>query len=142
MGFFSKLLGGEKEYPQIESSHPAAERLSQVQPVLEKLAQDVPDNLEVVPADKAVYIFAGKPPTKFGMFWIQDGQLHNFKTLSKEKGLSSLDLQPIVSKLQKAYKENLADTRYSSEAAGRTIVVTPSESLSRKVEQIIQEVAS
>ena len=106
MGFFSKILGGGKDYPPLDPAHPAAERVNQVQASLEQLAGDIPDSLEVVPAEKGVYVFAGKPPTKFGMFWIQGKEIHNFKTLSKAKGLSSLDLQPIVEKLRDAYRQN------------------------------------
>jgi hypothetical protein len=141
MGFFSKVLGGGKELPRLESSHPAAARVGQVQASLEKLAGDIPDRLEVVPAEKAVYVFAGKPPTKFGMFWVEGEELHNFKTLSRDKGLSSLDLQPVVEKLRKAYKEHAGEEHYSLEVGGRTVVVTPSQALGDKVEQIIQGVA-
>jgi hypothetical protein len=141
MGIFSKILGSGKELPRLETSHPAAARVGQVQDSLEKLAADIPDRLEVVPAAKAVYVFAGKPPKQFGMFWIDGGELHNFKTLSREKGLNSLDLQPIVEKLREVYKEHAAEEHYSLEVGGRPVVVTPSQSLAGKVEQIIQGVA-
>ncbi len=75
------------------------------------------------------------------MFWVEGEELHNFKTLSREKGLNSLDLQPIVEKLRKAYKEHAGEEHYSLEAGGRTVVVTPSQALGDKVEQIIQDVA-
>ena len=38
MGFFSKILGGGKDYPALDPSHPAAERMNQVQASLEQLA--------------------------------------------------------------------------------------------------------
>jgi len=142
MGFFSKIVGGGKDFPPLESNHPAAARLSQVQASLERLANEIPDPLEVVPAETAVYVFAGKPPKQFGMFWIQGEDTHNFKTLSRQKGLNSLDLQPVVEKLRDAYKQNEGEARFSFDAAGRKIVVTPSQALAAKVEEIIQQVAS
>ena len=45
MGFFSKVLGGGKELPRLESSHPAAARVGQVQASLEKLAGDFGDRI-------------------------------------------------------------------------------------------------
>jgi hypothetical protein len=141
MGFFSKVLGGGKELPPLETSKPAAARVRQVQASLEKLAGDIPDRLEVVPAEKAVYVFAGKPPKQFGMFWVEGEELHNFKTLSREKGLNSLDLQPVVEKLREVYKENAGEEQYSLEVGGRAVVVTPSQTLGGKVEQIIQDIA-
>jgi len=142
MGFFSKILGGGKEYPPLESGHPAAERMSQVQSSLEQLATEIPDPLEAVPGENGVYVFAGKPPTKFGMFWIQGREIHNFKTLSKAKGLNSLDLQPIVEQLRNVYRQNQGEERFSYTAAGRSIVVTPSPGLGAAVETVIQKAAS
>lgn len=142
MGFFSKILGGGKEYPPLESGHPAAERMSRVQASLEQLATDIPDPLEVVPAEKGVYVFAGKPPTKFGMFWIEGKEIHNFKTLSRAKGLNSLDLQPIVEQLRSIYRQHQDEERFSYGAAGRSIVVTPSQNLGAGVEEIIQQASS
>lgn len=142
MGFFSKILGGGKEYPPLESGHPAAERMSQAQSSLDQLAKEIPDTLEAVPGDSGVYIFAGKPPTKFGMFWIQGSEIHNFKTLSKAKGLNSLDLQPIVEQLRNVYRQNEGEERFSYPAGGRSIVVTPSKSMGAAVEEVIQKAAS
>ena len=76
------------------------------------------------------------------MFWIQGTETHNFKTLSKAKGLSSLDLQPIVEQLRDAYKKNSGEERFSYTVAGRTVVVTPSPGLGESVEKVIQEAAS
>jgi hypothetical protein len=142
MGFFSKILGSGKEYPPLESGHPATERMRQAQASLDQLATEIPDPLEVVPAEKGIYVFAGKPPTKFGMFWIQGNEIHNFKTLSKAKGLSSLDLRPIVEQLRDVYKKHQEEERFSYGAAGRSIIVTPSQNLGAGVEKIIQQAAS
>lgn len=142
MGFFSKILGGGKEYPPLESGHPASERMSQVQSSLDQLATEIPDPLEAVPGENGVYVFAGKPPTKFGMFWIRGSEIHNFKTLSKDKGLNSLDLKPIVEELRSVYRQNEGEERFSYPAAGRSIVVTPSKNMGAAVEEVIQKAAS
>ena len=81
MSILGKFLGGKQNYPLLDSSTPAARQLESVRPPLEKLADETKDPLEVVPAEDSVYIFVGKPPKKFGIAWIEDGEkIVNFKS--------------------------------------------------------------
>jgi hypothetical protein len=86
MGILGKLFSGKQDYPSLDSSDPAAMQLESVRPPLEKLAAETNDPLEVVPAEDSVYVFIGKPPKKFGIAWIEDGdKIVNFKSLVDEK---------------------------------------------------------
>ena len=86
MGFLSKILGGDKkDYPVLESSNPIAQRIEHFRGDLENLAKEVSDPMEVIPTDSTAYVFLGKPPKRFGIAWIRDGKISNFKTLSTEK---------------------------------------------------------
>ncbi len=97
MGILGKFFGGKHDYPSLDSSTPAAKQLESVRLPLEKLATETKDPLEVVPAEDSVYIFLGKPPKKFGIAWIEDGdKIINFKSLVDEKGLSPDSLQHLL----------------------------------------------
>ncbi len=73
MAILGKFFGRKHDYPPLESSTPAAKQLETVRSPLEKLTAETKDPLEVVPAEDSVYIFVGKPPKKFGVAWIEDG---------------------------------------------------------------------
>lgn len=142
MGIFDKILGGGKEYPPLENSHPAAESLTKYQTQLISLIKQVSDSLEVIPGDDAAYIFVGKPPKAFGIAWIQGEKIHNFKSLAQEKNIPSTEFQVLSDKLREAYESSKDADRYSSTINGRKILVTPSENLARNIKQILQKVTN
>jgi len=141
MGLFDKLLG-KQDYPDLDPSHPAAGKLENVQQQLETLVKEIPEPLEVVPAEEAAYVFIGKPPKKFGVAWIENGQIHNFQTLVKEKGVQPFTLQGISEKLREAYERHSSEPRFKASVADRDIVVIPSSPLQAEVEQIIRAIAA
>ena len=99
------------------------------------------DRLELIPAEDAAYVIIGKPPKKFGVAWIHDGKVSNFKSLVEEKGVAPTRLESLVGELQKAYEQSAAAERFTASVGGRQVVVTPSEELERAVHHAIQAVA-
>jgi hypothetical protein len=138
MGFFNKLFSKEQDFPELEMSSPIAQRLDYFRDDLEHLARDVSDPIEVVPAEDTAYVFIGKPPKKFGIAWIRDGKIHNFKTMADEKGIPEMKLQLMSEKLRKAYEMNDTANRYSTTIADHKVLVTRSESLEKDLRKIIQ----
>ncbi len=139
MSFLSKFLGGEKkEYPALDSSNPIAQRIEHFRDDLENLAKEVSDPMEVIPTDNTAYVFLGKPPKQFGIAWIRDGKVNNFKTLSAEKGITEMKLQLMSEKLRKAYEKSEGADRFSSAIADHKIVVTSSDSLEHDLKDIIE----
>lgn len=141
VGLISKLFGGgEPDYPRLDPNHYAAARVEAVHDQIESLMGMTKDRLEVIPSEHAAYVFIGKPPKKFGVAWIHDGKISNFKNLVEEKGVKPARLQGLVEELQKAYEATSEANRYTAEIGDRTIVVTPSEKLEGAVHQAIQAV--
>lgn len=140
MGLFDKLMGKEKDYPALDQSTPAVDRLEKIRPHIESLAQKVKDNFEVVVADNTDYILIGKPPSAFGVAWFEDGKANNIKALMQEKGLSQLQVQVISDKLREAYQRSGDAPRYSATIANRKVVFTPSKALGQDISAIIREV--
>lgn len=141
MGLFSKLFGGgEPDYPRLDQNHYAAVRVEAVRDQIESLMGMTKDRLEVIPSEHAAYVLIGKPPKTFGVAWIHDGKISNFKRLVEEKGVTPARLQSLVEELQKAYEAITDATRYTVQIGDRTIVVTPSEKLEEAVHQAIQAV--
>jgi len=141
MGFLGKIFGGEKEYPSLAASSQAAKRLEEIREPLASLASKVSDPIEVIPGDGTAYVFIGKPPKQFGIAWIQEGKVHNFKKFVEEKGVPLPRFQVLSDKLRQAYERSQEVGRYSMTVANRKITVTPSDSLGQEVGQIIREVA-
>ena len=142
MGFFDKLMGGgTPEYPELDASSPAAAKLAGVKDKLAELAAEVKDPIEVVPADNAAYVFIGKPPKTFGIAWIENGEINNFKTLLEKKGAAPLTLEKLSNKLREAYVKDAPDEKFSIMAGDRKITVIPSDSLAADVKAIIDHVA-
>ena len=141
MGLFS-MFGGQKDYPTLGPDNPAAEKLANIEGSLKSFVDEVPDKLEVIPAEDGAYIFIGKPPKKFGIAWIKDGQVSNFKTLAEEQGIQPLVLQGISEELRTAYESNEDAERFQAEVGGKSIVVTPSEKLKNEVATIINKVTN
>jgi hypothetical protein len=134
------LFGSKPDYPSLDSSAPAAKQLESVRPPLEKLAEETGEPLEVVPADDSVYVFVGKPPKKFGIAWIEDGdKIVNFKTLIDEKGLSPSSVQQLSEKLKTAYIEHQDKPRYVTSISDRDVVVIPSKSLLNNVKGVVEQ---
>jgi hypothetical protein len=133
MGFFSKKL----TYPELDANNPAAEQVQEVEEPLKDLMEQVSDPLEVVPADGQAYVFIGKPPKKFGVAKLADGQVHSFVTVAKEKGLDMLTIQKLNEKFRDAYEQNMDAQRYKTSVAGKEVVVTPSNQLAEEVGQIM-----
>jgi hypothetical protein len=142
MGILGKFFGGKHDYPSLDSSTPAAKQLESVRSPLEKLADETTDPLEVVPADDSVYIFVGKPPKKFGIAWIEDGEkIVNFKSLVAEKGLSPTSLEHLSEELRKAYIAHQDKPRYVTRISDREVVVIPSTSLLDNLKGVVEQTA-
>lgn len=140
MGLLGKIFGDKHDYPALDSSAPAAKQLESVRPPLEKLADETNDQLEVVPAEDSVYVFVGKPPKKFGIAWIEDGEkIVNFKSLVEEKGLSPTSLEHLSEELRKTYIAHQDRPRYVTQISDREIVVIPSESLLNSLKGVVQQ---
>ena len=140
MGIFGKLFGDKQDYPSLDSSAPAAKQLESVRPPLEKLAGETNDPLEVVPAEDSVYIFLGKPPKKFGVAWIEDGdKIVNFKSLVDEKGLSQTSLNHLSEELRKVYIAHQDKPRYVTRLSDREVVVIPSTSLLNNLKGVVEQ---
>ena len=140
MGIFGKFFGGKHDYPLLDSSAPVAKQLESVRPPLEKLVDETKDPLEIVPADDSVYIFVGKPPKKFGIVWIEDGdKIVNFKSLVDEKGLTEDSLQNLSEKLRKAYIAHQDKPRYVTRISDREVVVIPSTSLLNNLKSVVEQ---
>ena len=140
MGILGKIFGGKHDYPPLDSSTPAAKQLEAVRPPLEKLTDETNEPLEVVPSDDSVYIFVGKPPKKFGIAWIEDGdKIINFKSLVDEKGLSPTSLNRLSEELRKAYIAHQDKPRYTATINDREVVVIPSTSLLNNLKGVVEE---
>ena len=140
MSLFSRLLGKHPDYPPLEESNPAARQLAAIREPLQKLASEVSDPLEVVPSEGTAYVFVGKPPKKFGLAWIHDGKVSNFKTLVEEKGIQPSALRSLLERLTTAYERSDGATRYMSNIGDRQFVVTPCEDLEKTVHEIMDRV--
>ena len=143
MGFLSQIFGKKRDYPPLAASDPAAERLAELKEPLEKLADEIPQALEIVPAAEAAYAFIGKPPKKFGVAWVDpEGKVHNFKTLVDEKGLSVVTLEKLSGELKAAYERGEEEERFSARLGEHEVVVTPSPRLAADISGIIQKYAN
>jgi hypothetical protein len=97
----------------------------------------------VVPADDSVYVFIGKPPKKFGIAWIEDGdKIVNFKSLVDEKGLSPDQLQNLSEELRKAYIAHQDKPRYTTNIRDREVVVIHSASLVDNLKGVVEATVS
>jgi len=140
MAILGKLFGGKPDYPSLDSSSPAAKQVESVRPPLEKLADETSDPLEIVPAEDSVYVFVGKPPKKFGIAWIEDGdKIVNFKSLVEEKGLSADSLHHLSEELRKTYIEHQDKPRYVTKISNREVVVIPSTSLLNNLKGVVEQ---
>jgi hypothetical protein len=133
MGFFSKKI----DYPELDAGNPAAEQVQEVEGPLKDLMSQVSDPIEVVPADGQAYVFIGKPPKKFGVARLAQGQVESFIAVAKEKGLDQLSIQKLNEKFRDAYTQNMDAKRYKTSVGGKEVVVTPSIQLANEVSEIM-----
>lgn len=137
MGLLSNLFGGKPQYPALDSEGQAAERLNQIRDCIESLAGEIKDPLEIVPAEAGAFIYIGKPPKRFGMAWVENGEVKKFKTFAEENKLQATQLNKLYEDLRDAYEQHQAEPRYTTEMAGRDLVVIPSNDLSSTLQHII-----
>lgn len=136
MGLFGKMFSQEK-YPDLAGNSAAASRLAAIRGDLEKLVKDISDPMEVVPTDDGAYVFIGKPPKKFGIAWIEGGEVKSFKTLMEEHGMTGQDVAKVSDELRDVYVKHHDTEHYSATIANRDIVVTPSTPLEHDVREIL-----
>lgn len=139
MGFFNKILGGQKkEHPRLDPASPTGQDVERVKDALATIAKQISDPLEVVPGRDKTFVFIGKPPQQFGMFWIQGGEVRNLTKFAKEKNIPQAQFQSISEQLRAAYKNNAPDERFSTNIGNTLITVLPSDSLKKEVNRIVE----
>ena len=136
MGFFSKKI----DYPELAADNPATDQVQDVAGPLQELMAQVSDPLEVVPSDGHAYVFIGKPPKKFGVAKIEEGQVQSFVAAAKEKGLDQVKIQKLNEKFRDAYVHNMDAQRFKTNVAGQEVVVTPCTQLAQEVSQIMNSI--
>ena len=139
MGLFGNLFSSKPDYPALDPTSPAANRVAEVGKELDKLADQVNDRLEVIPSEHAAYVYIGKPPKKFGLAWIHDGKISGLNTLVEEHGLDPLEVSKVVDQLREAYERNADVKRFCTNVHDRDVVVTPSTRLEQEVHEIIDK---
>ena len=140
MSLLDKFLSKKEEYSPLPEGSYAQQRILAVKNELLDLASEISERLEVVPSEHAAYVFIGKPPKKFGLAWVHDGKVSNFKTLVEEHSVNPIQLERITDQLRKAYESSAESPRYSLTLGDREMVVSPSEELEGQVHQIIDDV--
>ncbi len=139
MGLLGNLFSSKPDYPALDPTSPAASRVAEVGKELDQLADQVKDQLEIVPSEHAAYVYIGKPPKKFGLAWIHDGKISGLNTLVEEHGLDPLEVSKVVDELRDAYERNADVKRYCTTVHDRDVVVTPSPKLEQEVHEIIDK---
>lgn len=142
MGLLGKLFGSEPERLPFEPSSPGWERLERHRDVVEAFASRLHDRLEVVPGERILYAFVGRPPEAFGVAWFEGGEEHNLKSLMKARGLTQAEVQAISAELRAAYERSRAEPRFDLQAGKKHVLVTPSASLERELATILSHAAA
>jgi len=137
MSLFGSLFSSKPDYPAMDPSSTAASRIDQIKPQLAELAGQVKEPLEVVPADRAAYVFIGKPPKRFGLAWIHDGKVSGLQAIVEENDLKPAEVAEAMDHLRAAYERNADVNRFTATVQDRDVVVTPSARLESEVQQII-----
>jgi hypothetical protein len=135
-----KLFGEKHHHDPLDPASPAAARLERDRAALEEFAGRVHDKLEIVPGDRATYVFIGRPPEAFGIAWFEHGEEHNFKRLMKDHGLSAAEVQRRSDELREAYARTRDEPRYETTLGGRKVLVHRSPALERDVVEIVHRV--
>ena len=138
MGFFDKMFGKSVEYPALDSSHPIAPRLQEHRSGLETLAKQVSDPLEVVPSGRALYVFIGKPPKKFGLAKVAGSRVQSFQEILDERKLGVDSVGDVIETLRGIYEASDGAPCFAATFAVRQVVVTPSPELGTKVDEALQ----
>ncbi len=138
MGFLDRMFS-KQQYPELDGSSLAANRIDKVREQLESLSKKVHKPLEVIPEENGAYVFIGKPPKDFGVAWFEGGKLQNFKTLVDEKGATPQELQGLSDRLRSIYEENQDYARYTAKIGKKNITVTPSEEFRTQVSEVIRQ---
>ena len=139
MGFLDKMFGSKEAYPELDPSSQALHRLERFRDQIETLSEQSKQRLEVIPGDERAFVFIGKPPKKFGIAWIEEGEIKNLKALVDQNHLSPQQAQAVAERLRKIYEENQQDERYSATVGDHRVVVTPSDEFRMQVKEVIQE---
>lgn len=143
MGFFGKLFGTEKELAPLDPASPGAKRIEKLRAVLEPWAQKLHDPLEIVPGERAVYVFIGRPPDRFGIAWFEaDGVEHNLKTLAQKHKFTVRQMNELSAKLRTAYEHTAADPRFALSLGTKKTKVVASAGMEKELLTIIHEVES
>ncbi len=141
MGFLDKILSKEPEYPALDQSSAASQRIEKQRKAIEPFFKRVNEKFEMVPADDTIYVFVGKPPSAFGVAWF-DGKEHNLKSFMQDHGLTPQKVQLLSDELRDVYIKFKSEERYSTTIAGKKITVTPSDDFAKGVAHVIKEAAS
>jgi hypothetical protein len=140
MGLLSALFSSKIDFPPIDPASDAARRVSEVESQLGELAGKVSDKLEVVPSEHAAYVFIGKPPKKFGLAWIHDGEVSGLNNLVQDHGMKPTEVEKVVDELRVVYEHASDAKRFSTKVKDRVVVVTPSSQLEAQVHKIIDRI--
>lgn len=140
MGLLSSLFSSKIDYPPIDPSTDAARRIAEVESQLGELAGKVSDKLEVIPSRHAAYVFIGKPPKKFGLAWIHDGEVSGLNSLVQDHGMKPTEVEKVVDELRTVYQKASDAKRFSTKVKDRLVVVTPSSQLEEDVHKIIDRI--
>ena len=140
MSLFGSLFSSKPDYPAMDPASAAASRIAAIETQLGELVGQVKEPLEVVPAEHAAYVFIGKPPKKFGLAWIHNGEISGLNTLVEEHGLKPLEVEQVLDRLRDAYERNAEVNRFCTTVQDRDVVVTPSVKLETEVHEIIDKV--
>jgi len=97
----------------------------------------VKDPLEVIPGADTSYVFIGKPPRKYGMAFIQNGQVMNLQSFAQKRKLSETDVAKLSNRLTDVYSQNSASERFSTRIGDRPVVVNPSDSLKQALDVLL-----
>ena len=137
MSLFGSLFSSKPDYPAMDPSSTAASRIAEVETQLGELAGQVKDPLEVIPAEHAAYVFIGKPPKRFGLAWIHDGEISGLNAIVEEHDLKPIEVEQAMDQLRDAYERNADVDRFTATVQNRDVVVTPSARLESDVHEII-----
>ncbi|PLX40056.1 MAG: hypothetical protein C0608_10160 [Deltaproteobacteria bacterium] len=140
MGFLDRLFGTQ-QHPELDPSSETAQRLDELGEPLKNLAHDLRDKLEVVMGESGTFVFVGKPPKQFGVMWLEDGKLVNFKEYAEKNKLSSKELNQLIERMKSAYTRHIDEERFSATLEDREVVVHPSNQFEHEMEKIINSVS-
>lgn len=140
MGLLGDLFSSKPDFPAIDPNSTAAERVAKVEQELHDLAAKLKQPLEVVPAERAAYVFIGKPPKKFGLAWIHDGKVSGLNTLVEEHGLKPSEVADVAAQLREVYERNQDVQRYAAKVQDVDVVVAPSRQLEKEVHDVIEAI--